>query len=384
MATVAPDVADGHLRLAIDSRPTLKERFRRTMFFQDVERRPNFEFGYWDETLVLWKSQGLPDWVVDEATAYDYFGIENWCMIEVGPNPLPLYEYTILKETDDHIIYRDEYGCIAQNNKRGDRTIPHYLDYPLKDRVGWLPFRDALDPNAPDRWLRFEESLARCLESTAPIGVSGGSLVGLPRNLTGFDRMATLPLEDPEFFREIVDAFGAATVAVLERILPHIQPDFCLGWEDICFNQGPLINPDIYRDVAGPWMRRIADLLVAHGCCVYGTDTDGNINPIVEIMLDNGMNTMFPVEVHAGSDPCTLREIYGKRIRLWGGVDKHVVAAGRPAIDAELERLRPVVEQGGFIPGFDHRVPADIPLDHYKYYLDRKRTVFHVGGEPQY
>ena len=60
------------------------------------------------------------------------------------------------------------------------------------------------------------------------------------------------------------------------------------------------------------------------------------------------------------------------------------MAAGRDSIDAELMRLQPYVEQGGFIPGFDHRVPADMPLDLYTYYLDRKREILRVGGEPQY
>ncbi|MCL4692338.1 MAG: hypothetical protein KJ060_07495, partial [Candidatus Hydrogenedentes bacterium] len=114
------------------------------------------------------------------------------------------------------------------------------------------------------------------------------------------------------------------------------------------------------------------------------TDTDGNILPIVDTFLDNGLNTMFPIEVHAGSDPCLLRDIYGKRIRLWGGFCKRKLAHSREAIDTELERLRPYVEQGGFIPGVDHRVPADVPLDLYKYYLDRKRAVLRVGGKPKY
>lgn len=79
-----------------------------------------------------------------------------------------------------------------------------------------------------------------------------------------------------------------------------------------------------------------------------------------------------------------LRERYGRRIRLWGGVDKMALIKGREAIDAELLRIRPVVEQGGFLPGVDHRVPADVTYDNYRYYLDRKRSLFHVGGEPQY
>ena len=363
---------------------TLRERFRRTMFFQEVDFRPNFEFGYWERTLEVWRQQGMPSHVVDEASAYDYFGIESWHMLSPNSNPVARFDLALISETDDHFIYRDELGCIAQINKEGDRSIPHFIDFPVKDRASWKPYLALLDPNHPDRWIGLEDSLKTATQTSKPIGVYGGSLLGVPRNLIGFERIATMAYEDPELLTHIVDAFGECTVAVLERVLARIQVDFCMGWEDICFNMGPIVPPEFIRRVAGPWYRRIADLLVGHGCCVYTTDTDGNILPIIDTFLDNGMNTMFPVEVHAGTDPCMLRKKYGKRVKLWGGVCKRKLAESRAAIDAELERLRPCVEEGGFIPGVDHRVPADVPLSHYLHYLDRKREVLGVGGEPKY
>jgi len=364
--------------------PSLRERFRRTMTFQDVEARPNFEFGYWARTLAVWREQGLPGHVVDEASAYEYFGIESWPMLNITSNPLPLYDRTVLEETDEYETYRDELGCIARINKHGDQSIPHFLEYPVKDRATWEPYKAALDPAAPKRWENFEKSIAKLRHCDAPIGVYGGSMAGIPRNLIGFERIATMPYEEPEFLTDVIDTFGACTVAMLDRVLERVKVDFCMGWEDICFNMGPILPPDFFRAVAGPWYRRIADRLTANGCDVYTTDTDGNILPLVDTFLDHGLNTMFPVEVHAGSDPCLLRDTYGDRIRLWGGFCKRKLAQSREAIDAELERLRPYVEQGGFIPGVDHRVPADVPLDLYKYYLDHKRTVLHVGGEPRY
>jgi len=363
---------------------TLKERFRRTMSFQDVDLRPNFEFGYWDTTLTEWHKQGLPADVHDEASAYDYFGIENWHVLNVNSVPLPLHQYVAMSEDNDHLLIRDEWGVIAEVNTFGPQTIPHYIDFPVKDAASWEPFEAALDPEAPQRWKDFEASVEIAKRSTRPIGVYAGSLVGTARNIMGFERMATLPYEDPALFERIVSAFGRCAVAVLERALPHAEVDFGLGWEDMCFNQGPLIPPDVFRKVVGPWIRRIADTLAAHGCHVYATDTDGNINPIVDVFLDNGLNTMFPVEVHAGSDPCALRDRYSSRIKLWGGVDKRKLMDTKQTIDEELERLRPYVEDGGFIPTVDHRVPDDVPLSNYLYYLDRKREVLHVGGDPKY
>ncbi len=49
-----------------------------------------------------------------------------------------------------------------------------------------------------------------------------------------------------------------------------------------------------------------------------------------------------------------------------------------------MERLQPLVRAGGFIPGVDHRVQADVKLENYKYYLKLKRELLGVGGTPQY
>lgn len=363
---------------------TLKERFRRTMFFQDVEAPPNFEFGYWDNTIPNWHEQGLPEWVRDEASAYDYFGIEDVRWVQANPGLLPVCEYKILEDAEDYIVYRDELGCVAKQGKHGDHTIPHYIDFPVKDRASWEPYIAALDPKRPERWVGFKESIAALKDCDAPIGINCGSLLGVPRNIIGFEQIATMPYEDPELIVDIVNAFGETIVAVLDEALPHVQVDFGHGWEDICYNMGPIVNPSFVREVAGPWYRKIADKLNQHGCCVYSTDTDGNIMPIVDVFLENGLNTQFPIEVNGGTDPCALRDLYGKNVRLWGGVNKKIFYGDKEDIRREMLRLQPYVAQGGFIPTVDHRVPADVSLDAYKHYLDYKREILNVGGEPKY
>jgi heterodisulfide reductase subunit A-like polyferredoxin len=52
------------------------------------------------------------------------------------------------------------------------------------------------------------------------------------------------------------------------------------------------------------------------------------------------------------------------------GFDKRIVAAGPAAVKAEIARLAPVIREGGFVPGIDHSVPADVSWDNYRAYLD--------------
>jgi uroporphyrinogen decarboxylase len=94
---------------------------------------------------------------------------------------------------------------------------------------------------------------------------------------------------------------------------------------------------------------------------------------------------MFPLEVAGGTDPVAIRQKYGRRVLLHGGVDKMPLREGPKAIEKELLRLKPVVDEGGFIPHVDHRVPADVPLENYKFYLKLKREIFNAGDlKPHY
>ncbi|MCY2924887.1 MAG: hypothetical protein NT031_05515, partial [Planctomycetota bacterium] len=86
---------------------------------------------------------------------------------------------------------------------------------------------------------------------------------------------------------------------------------------------------------------------------------------------------MFPIEVgtwHACIAP--WREQYGRELRGVGGMDKKVFAQDRAAVEAEVERLRPLVELGGFIPCPDHRIPPDALWDNVRYYCDRMHATF--------
>jgi uroporphyrinogen decarboxylase len=62
-----------------------------------------------------------------------------------------------------------------------------------------------------------------------------------------------------------------------------------------------------------------------------------------------------------------------------GGFDKHILARGPDAIRAEVRRLTPLVEEGGFIPHCDHRVPADVPMANYIFYVEEAKQVWGKG-----
>ncbi len=61
-----------------------------------------------------------------------------------------------------------------------------------------------------------------------------------------------------------------------------------------------------------------------------------------------------------------------------GGMDKRELAKDRAAIDTELEKLRPILDQGGCIPTVDHTVPPGVSYDNFCSYMERRQEL--LGG----
>lgn len=62
-------------------------------------------------------------------------------------------------------------------------------------------------------------------------------------------------------------------------------------------------------------------------------------------------------------------------LRIWYGIDKRALAQGTAAIDTELQRIRPLIEEGGYVPGLDHSIPPDTPFANYLYYMEHLREI---------
>lgn len=365
---------------------THRERWLRTMHFQPADHVPDEEFGWWENTLTTWHEQGLPREIDTLPKGDVYFGFAPRRGIPVHQGLLPGFERRVLEERGEHILIRDEHGATCEIHASGRDSIPHFLDFLLKGREEWeREFKPRLDPNDPrrvpkgERWQRLKKEYAA---RDYPLGIEIGSLYGRMRDWMGFERAAMMVHDDPGLVEEIMEQITQLVLRTIGAVAGDVEIDFGAGWEDMCFNQGPMISPASFEELMVPRYRRITELLCKHGCDVVYTDCDGNINQLVPLWLDAGVNCMFPVEVAAGSDPVALRDRHGKRLLLLGGVNKRALIEGKQAIAKELRRIAPYVAEGGWIPHVDHRVPPDVTLENYRYYLAEKRQIFGIPEPP--
>jgi uroporphyrinogen-III decarboxylase len=109
---------------------------------------------------------------------------------------------------------------------------------------------------------------------------------------------------------------------------------------------------------------------------LFNLDSDGNLTAVIEPFLESGVNAMHPMEPAAGMDIVQVRQQYGRRLAVLGGIDKYVLCRSRDEIRRELEyKLQPLMRQGGTVFGLDHRIPNGTPRENYRYYVTVGREI---------
>ena len=252
-----------------------------------------------------------------------------------------------------------------------------------RPRYAWSPRRvtDALVRVSQEQMIPFGQGGLEWLktgEREQPCGLFCGSMLGHLRDVIGMQNLCLWSMMDPDFIAEMIQTISDTAYQNVKLALESgAKFDFGHFWEDVCFKNGPLVTPDFFAQTVGPHYKRLTSLLNQYGVDIISLDCDGLIDTLIPVWLENGVNTMFPMEVGTwNASIAPWREKYGPSLRGVGGMNKTVFARDRAAIDAEIERLRPLVELGGYIPCPDHRIAPDAQWDLVQYYGDRMQQVF--------
>ena len=356
---------------------TDRERFNRQMHYQPVDRCFNMEFGYWQENFSHWKvftEHGVTN-NADADTFFAFDVIKTWTP-QVWMHPQ--FEEKTVRETERSRILINRDGLLAEVPKDAHETIPHFLEATIKTPEDWKRAKEErFRRDDPARIIDVEALRAlHPPDRDYPLAVWCGSMMGRIRDMLTFEGIAFAIYDYPDMLEDMVETACLLVEDALDQVLGKIDFDLAAGWEDIAFKQGPIVSLDFYRSVVVPRYKRIGAKLHAAGIDIWYTDCDGDVRPLIPGMLESGLNTMFPWEVNSSGHPRAVLEQYGPDLRILGGVDKMVLAAGRDAIRAYVEDLLPLVERGGFIPFCDHRCPPNVPEQDYLYYLDLKEELF--------
>ncbi|MCL2771839.1 MAG: hypothetical protein FWD71_00695 [Oscillospiraceae bacterium] len=342
------------------------------------------EFGFY--CLDKWKSQG---YISDGTNLNELFMYEDAGCTTLGGLGgceaafCPYFEEKILEDRGDYELVQDFAGRrVLYFKGRRNGFMPEYVDHPVKDMKSWEEnCKWRMNPNSPERYANFEKNIKPAIDREEEGCVIQQYLVGgymYLRSLMGPEGVLYKFYDEPELIHDCMKTWFELADRIIAEQQKYVVLDELIFDEDICYKNGPLISSDMIHEFLFPYYRQLINNTKSRQTdksrhLFFHLATDGFVYPIIDLYEEIGLDHMSPFEVAAGCDVVEVGKKYPD-LKIRGGIDKRILAAGKDAIDREIDRIMPVMKKrGGYIPVCDHGVPEEVDFNDYMHF--RKRMV---------
>ncbi len=325
-----------------------------------------------------WRKQGATEKEI-AMTAFDWDYV-LYTHLPVRTGAVTGQGTTVLEDTPEIRITRDHMGRTMRLFKCS-ATIPLPMDYPVKTMDDWLKIKHwyTFSENRVDR-----EALQRTKELQEKGYLTIFSFPGgfdEPRQLLGEENLCYAFYDEPEMIEDMLATFADTALKCIERAADIVSIDNLIIHEDMAGKSGPLIGPGLVEEFIAPYYSRVWEAAKSCGAKLFSQDSDGDMNPVIDVFMEAGVNCFYPLEPAAGMDMVALRQKYGKKLYMKGGIDKHALRKEKDAIRRELEyKMSSPMRGGGTIFALDHRIPNGVSIENYRYYVNLGREM--LGLEP--
>lgn len=351
---------------------TTHQRMQLIFEHKEPDRIPIWD-APWNGTISRWKREGMPA-KFDGETYVDYLGLDKIARFQ--PDNSPRFEAKVIERTDTYRIYTTQWGA-TQKELIGEDTTPEFLHFTVTDRESWEEAKKRMVPTK-DRinWNYLKENYQKWLDE----GYWKVANLWFGFDVThswmcGTETILIAMLEDPEWCMDMFNTMLDLHIALYEMVLNEGYRFDCVWWwDDMGYKHNQFFSKTVYREVLKPVHQRAIDWAHSKGMKAQ-LHSCGDIMPFVPELTEIGLDALNPLEVKAGMDPVKLKETYGDRLVLHGGVNA-LLWNQMEDLKVELKRLIPILkQQGGYIFATDHSIPNTVSLADMKEIVSLIKTI---------
>ena len=339
---------------------TSHERFKRMFEHREADRVPIID-NPWGVTIKRWQRDGMPE----EVSFNDYFGIDKIETIYLDSSPR--YSRQVLEDAPEYSIYRNIWGGIEKKLKDEKAEMPLFMDYVGKSREGWTEMKERMTYSY-DRipWERLESKYRlwkkdHWIQAQIEFGFNLASAF-----FTGLETFLIALNEDPEWCFEMFNHSIELNLRLLDKLWDAGYTFDAVFWcDDMGYKGTTFFSINTYREILKPIHKKAVDWAHSKGIKAH-LHSCGNVTTFIPEFVDLGIDALNPLEVKAGMDPAKIKQEYGDRLLLHGGINA-MLWTDIDAIEEEMKRLIPIMMQkGGYIFSSDHSVPVDVSLENFR------------------
>lgn len=309
----------------------------RTIACEETDRVPLYDILCNDAAFAYFGGEPLPPLSADEKTIHRLNTIAGKAVEKfldmtrsVGFGPIEEIETT------------DDFGFVTHHSP-WEKTS-WIVTRPFKNETGAITFlkkwivqvhKKTGDINAnprsySERYHRsFTETQARIGDTVNLLAQHGVGLDDI-RHLLGFEIFSYIWADNPGLISEALDAVTERNIAECHAVADSSLSPVVLTYGDIACKHRLLHSPDFLHAEFFPRLKRLNDAWHEHGLkCLF--HSDGYLMEVMDDLLEAGIDGLNPVETVAGMSLKELRDKYGNRLSLAGGIDmSQLLSNGTP------------------------------------------------------
>jgi uroporphyrinogen-III decarboxylase len=140
---------------------------------------------------------------------------------------------------------------------------------------------------------------------------------------------------------------------------------------DFSSTAGSLISPEMFREFCLPAIKSRVKNLKSHGIRILKHACGNNVK-LMDMFVEAGYEGYQAIQQTAGMNLGWLKETYGDRLVLWGGVNVETMVGGSPAdvrsdVRKAISTLKP---GGGHIFGTSHSIAIGTSYENFMAMVD--------------
>ena len=257
--------------------------------------------------------------------------------------------------------WRNEWGVVAEESGE-EHNVP--VEGPIAT-MDDLRNYEVPDPHAPGRYDSLKR-LVKLYKGKFAIGVHINDVLSIPRNLMGYENFLMAMAADPELVSGLVELSVEVNIEMAKEVA-RCGADFLFTGDDYASTEGPLMSPKMFREIFAPGLKRVVAGFHEAGLPVI-KHTDGNIRPLVDMILEADIDCLDPIDPLAGLDIGEFKQKYGDRIALKGNVDcAHTLTFGteKQVVEETKQVIAKAGEGGGLILSSSNSIHSAVKPGNY-------------------
>lgn len=292
---------------------------------------------------------------------------EDFCEAE-DIDGVTIFEDHQVREMGPHRVV-DEWGTIWGIEKP---EIPYPIEGPIKSEED---LRDYVPPEPDtDYRVRTLEAAVKRFKGRRAVFFLSHDAFEFSAYLRGMDNLLMDYISNPKLAHEVAEMVIDYKSEVIGMAI-DAGADAIVTGDDYAYRSAPLMSPKHFDEFVKPYLKRVVDQTHKAGI-PFIKHTDGNIWPILDSIMDCGIDALDPIEPIAGMDIGEVKAKIGDHAAVIGNVDcTHVLPLGTTddVVEAVKETIAKASVGGGHILASSNSIHPAVKPQNYRTMVEAAR-----------